>query len=221
MKKVFTVLALSVLLITLSSNSSQAQFRLKLGPQVGMNFNIGTGSDVENTTNGFGAVFGAQVDMSFNPVIGLIANMQFYDNRYVSESVDGTTDNGSNYTVTSGTSMAYFMIEPLLKLSIPASNFFFFVGPSVGFPVQSSFEQKVTSPNNNVTFQGGGTKFTTTLRNTNTRFELKLGSGVDINLGGVYLTPQVSFGYGLTTIQEDIEARILTFQLLTSVKFPL
>ncbi|HEX2962081.1 MAG TPA: outer membrane beta-barrel protein [Ignavibacteriales bacterium] len=221
MKKVLTVLALSVLLISLSSNSSQAQFRLKLGPQVGMNFNIATGSDVNNTTNGFGALIGGQVDMSFTPVIGLMANMQFYDNRYVSSTEDGTTDNGSNYTITYGSSMAYFMIEPLLKLSLPASNFFFFVGPSVGFPVQSSYEEKVTSPGNNVTFQGGGTKITGTIRNTNTRFEMKLGSGVDINLGGVYLTPQFSFGYGLTTIQEDVEARILTFQLLTTVKFGL
>lgn len=221
MKKILTVFALSVLLISLSSNQSQAQFRLRLGPQVGLNFNIGTGSDVNETTNGFGMVIGGQVDMSFTPVVGIMANLQFYDNRYVSSSIDGTADNGSSYTITDGTSMAYFMIEPLLKLSIPASNFFFFIGPAIGFPVQSSFEEKITSPNNNVTFQGGQTKITGTVRNTNARIEMKLGTGVDINLGGVYLTPQVSFGYGLSNIQENFEAKILTFQALATVKFPL
>ncbi|MGE5431094.1 MAG: outer membrane beta-barrel protein [Syntrophomonadaceae bacterium] len=221
MKKILTVLFVSFLFLSFFPNSSNAQFRLRLGPQAGLNFNIGAGSDVKNTTNGFSAVIGGQVDMSFNPVIGIMANMQFYDNRYVSESEDGTTNNGTNYTYTLGTSMAYFNIEPLLKLSIPASSFFFFIGPSVGFPVQSSYEEKVTSPNDNVTFDDGSTKHSGTVRNTNTRFEMKLGSGVDINLGGVYLTPQVSFGYGLTTIQEDVEARILTFQLLTTVKFGL
>lgn len=221
MKKVFTVLALSILLISLSSINSQAQFRLRLGPQVGLNFNILSGSDVNNTTNGFGAVIGGQVDMSFTPVVGLMANMQFYDNRYVSSTEDGTTDNGNNYTITYGTSMAYFMIEPLLKLSIPTSNFFFFIGPSLGFPVQSSYDYRITSPNDNVTFQGGAKKLTGTIRNTNTRIEMKLGSGVDINLGGVYLTPQVAFGYGLSNYVEGTEAKILTFQALATVKFPL
>lgn len=220
MKKVFTVLALSVLLISLSSNNSQAQFRLRLGPQVGLNFNIQSGSDVTETTNGFGALIGAQVDMNFTPVIGLMTNMQFYDNRYASFSLDQTVD-GVPYTVTDGASMAYFMIEPLFKVTVPNSNFFFFIGPSLGFPVQSSEEIKITSPGNNVEFPGGGTKRTGTIRNTNTRFEMKLGSGVDINLGGVYLAPQFSFGYGLSNYVEDLEAKILTFQLLTTVKFAL
>ncbi|HEX2866863.1 MAG TPA: outer membrane beta-barrel protein [Ignavibacteriales bacterium] len=219
MKKVLTVLAISVLLITLSSNNSQAQFRLRLGPQVGMNFNIMTGSDVSETTNGFGAVIGAQVDMSFTPVVGLMANMQFYDNRYSSYSVDKTVDN-TPYTETLGYSMAYFMIEPLFKLSVPNSSFFFFVGPSLGFPVQSSYEDRLTS-SANVTFNDGTKKHTGTIRNTTTRFEMKLGSGVDINLGGVYLAPQFSFGYGLSNFIEDTEAKILTFQVLTTVKFPL
>ncbi|HEX2962118.1 MAG: outer membrane beta-barrel protein [Bacteroidota bacterium] len=221
MKKVFTVLALSVLLISLSSNSSQAQFSLRVGPQAGLNFNIQSGSDVTETTNGFGALIGAQVDMNFTPVIGLMANMQFYDNRYASYSVDATTDNGTPYTETLGFSMAYFMIEPLFKVTVPNSNFFFFIGPSLGFPVQSSWEDKVTSSSANVTFGDGATKHTGTIRNTSTRFEMKLGSGIDINLGGVILAPQFSFGYGLSNIVEDSEAKILTFQLLSTVKFPL
>ncbi|MCU7492535.1 MAG: PorT family protein [Ignavibacteria bacterium] len=221
MKKVLTVLALSVLLISLSSNSSQAQFRLRVGPQVGLNFNIQSGSDVTETTNGFGALIGAQVDMNFTPVIGLMANMQFYDNRYASYSVDGTAG-ATPYTETVGFSMAYFMIEPLFKVTVPNSNFFFFIGPSLGFPVQSSWEDKLSSSGNSVTFQSdGATKHTGTIRNTNARFEMKLGSGVDINLGGVILAPQFSFGYGLSNIEENDEAKILTFQLLSTVKFPL
>ncbi|MCU7495959.1 MAG: PorT family protein [Ignavibacteria bacterium] len=216
MKKLLTVLVLSILFVSFSSSNSQAQFRLKVGPQVGLNFNIGTGSDFDNTYTGFGALIGGQVDMNFTPVLGLIANMQFYDNRYCSYAEDHTTGNGIPYTMTNSLNLAYFMIEPLFKVSLPNSNFFFFIGPAIGFPVESTNELKLSG---DVTFDNGTKKIKESMQDTNARFELKLGSGVDINLGGVYLTPQLSFGYGLTNIVENSEAKILTIQLMTTVKF--
>lgn len=231
MKKVLTVLAMSVLLISLSSNNSQAQFRLKLGPQVGMNFNLHTGSDVTETGTGFGLVIGGTVDMSFTPTIGLITNMQFYDNRSGS-TTDETTRHytgennepvNSTYTVENSISLAYFLIEPLFKLNMPNSNLYFLVGPSFGFNVEGSGERTVTEKfppayANNDTEDKTKVKFSDLLA----RFELKLGAGLDIPLAtGLYLTPQLSFGYGITTVQSDVAWRVLTVQGLVAVKFSL
>ncbi len=213
------ILILLILFLSIS-NISYSQFRMKVGPTLGLNYNIGTGSDLDETVSGFGLVVGAQVDMNFTPMVGLITNIQFYDNRSGSSSTKGTTQDGTSYTLTNSTSLAYFMIEPLFKLSIPQSGFYFVMGPMVGFNVEATFEQKVTSQNNNVTFQGGGTKIEQSMKNTLVRFGIKTGAGFDINLSSLIdLTPQLNFEYGLTNIQSDVSARILTFQALVTVKF--
>jgi len=46
MKKMITVLFGSLFLVTLFTTTTNAQFHLRLGPQVGLNYNIGTGSDL-------------------------------------------------------------------------------------------------------------------------------------------------------------------------------
>ncbi len=210
----------SIILFLFISSVTYSQFRMKVGPSLGLNFNIGTGSDLDETVTGLGLVIGGQVDMNFTPMIGLLTNVQFYDNRSGSSSTEGTIQNGTSYTLTNSTSLAYFMIEPLFKLSIPQSGFYFVMGPMVGFNIEASFEQKITSQNNDVTFQGGGTKFTQSLKNTLVRFGLKTGAGFDINLSRlVDLTPQINFEYGLTNVQSDFSSRILTFQALVTAKF--
>ncbi|MGE5354461.1 MAG: outer membrane beta-barrel protein [Syntrophothermus sp.] len=231
MKKVLTVLVLSVLLISLSSNNSQAQFRLKLGPQVGLNYNLHTGSDMEETGTGFGLVIGGTVDMSFTPTIGLITNMQFYDNRsgsttnetsrhYTGENNEPVT---STYTIENSVSLAYFLIEPLFKLNMPNSNLYFVMGPSFGFNVEGSGERIVTEKfppayANNDTKATDKVKYTDLLA----RFELKMGAGMDIPLStGLYLAPQLSFGYGITKVESDVAWRVLTIQGLVAVKFSL
>jgi hypothetical protein len=215
------LLLFTAILFLFLSSQGLSQFRLKLGPNTGMNFNIATGSDVEETANGFGFFLGGTVDMEFTPTIGLIANMQFYDNRSVSSSSEGTVQ-GISYTVDASTSLAYFMIEPLFKMSLPGSGFYFVGGPCVGFNIEGSIEANLSSENDQVTFQDGSTKQKQTLRNTLTRFELKIGSGYDFVLSPlVTLAPQLTFGYGITKVVENVESRVLTIQLQAAVKFAL
>lgn len=215
------LLLLTVISFLFFSSQALSQFRLKLGPNTGMNFNIATGSDVPETANGFGFFIGGTVDMEFTPNIGLISNLQFYDNRSVSSSDEGTLQ-GIDYTVETSTSLAYFVIEPLFKLSLPGSGFYFVGGPCIGFNIEGSIEQDITSENDQITFQDGSTKAKATLRNTLVRFELKIGSGYDLALSPlVTLAPQLTFGYGITKIVENVESRVLTIQLQAAVKFRL
>lgn len=218
MKKSLFVFFLIVSFITLTSQSN-AQFKMKLGPSLGLNFNLHTGSDLEQSGNGFGLLIGGTLDMEFTPTIGLITNLQFYDNRSGSTEEEGSV-NGISYTVDNSISLAYFMIEPLFKLKLPSSGFYFVVGPAIGFNLEASQELEITSANDQVTFQDGSTKQKGTIRQTLARFELKIGAGYDIPLGGITeLTPQVSFGYGLTNVREDVEWRVLTIQAMLSAKF--
>lgn len=218
MKKMFAYLLLASTIFLLASNSSFAQFRLKVGPNLGLNYNIGTGSDVTETMTGIGMVIGGTVDMGFTPTIGLITNLQFYDNRSGGTSSEGSVQ-GVAYTIDSDNSIAYFMIEPLFKLTLPGSSIYFVMGPAFGFNVQGSYDVRITSQNNQVTFNDGSTKATGSLKNMLVRFALKFGSGYDIKIGSIFLTPQLGFEYGLTNVQSDIKARILTIQLTTAVKF--
>jgi len=193
---------------------------LKLGPNIGLNYNIGTGSDVDETMTGIGMVIGGTVDMAFTPTIGLITNLQFYDNRSGGTSTEGSVQ-GIAYTVNDDRSLAYFMIEPLFKLTLPSSSVYFVFGPAFGFNIQGSYDIRITSQNNQVTFNDGSTKATGSIKDMLVRFALKLGSGYDIKLGSIFLTPQLAFEYGLTNIVSDVKAKILTIQLTTAVKFSL
>lgn len=220
MKRYLSLFLVLFCLIAFTSQSN-AQFKLKLGPTLGMNFNLHTGSDLPESGSGFGFLFGGTLDMEFTPMIGLITNMQFYDNRSGDYDITGTVQ-GISYTVENSASLSYFMIEPLFKLSIPNSGFYFAMGPAIGFNLSGEFEQRITSQNDQVTFQDGSTKSKSTIRNTLARFEVKLGAGYDIPLGGITeLTPQVSFGYGLTNVREDFEWKVLTIQASLSAKFRL
>jgi len=220
MKKMFTYLFLASTLFLLAPNNSLAQFRLKLGPQLGLNYNIGTGSDVKETLTGIGMLIGASVDMGFTPTIGLLTNVQFYDNRSGGTSTEGSVQ-GIAYTVNDDRSLAYFMIEPLFKLTLPNSSIYFVFGPAMGFNIQGSYDIRITSENNQVTFNDGSTKATGSIKDLLVRFALKLGSGYDIRLGSIFLTPQLAFEYGLTNVVSDVKSRILTIQFSTAVKFGL
>ncbi len=215
MKNIFT----SIILILFLSNISYSQFKMKVGPTLGLNFNIGTGSDLNETATGLGLLIGAQVDMNFTRTIGLITNVQFYDNRSGSSSSEGT-QSGISYSITSSSSLAYFMIEPLFKLDLTGSRLYFVMGPMVGFNIEASSELRLTSQNNRLTFTDGSTKIKQSIKNTLVRFGIKTGAGYNIPLSRlVELTPQLYFEYGLTNIQSNVSARILTFQALVTAKF--
>ena len=62
----------------------------------------------------------------------------------------------------------------------------------------------------------------TTIKDTQVRFELKTGAGYDIPVTKfIIITPQLTFGYGLTDVVKDVKWKIMTFQLLAGVKFNL
>ena len=57
MKKSLSLFVLVLVFFFASTKDSDAQFKLGLGPLTGMNFNILTGSDLNDTYTGFGFVF--------------------------------------------------------------------------------------------------------------------------------------------------------------------
>jgi hypothetical protein len=204
MKKFVTVIVCTILISIVSTTESLAQFKMKVGPVVGMNFNIASGDLFTDTYTGLGILLGGQLDMSFTPMIGLITNVYFYDNK--SHSYD-YTNNQEDDDVTFRVS--YFQIQPLFKLAIPKSGFYFFAGPGVGFSIQSKLKITQTVGNNNPVV----TNYT--LKNLGTRFELKAGSGFDINISKmVAITPEFSFAYGLTDVFSKGKSwGIMTFNL--------
>lgn len=220
----------TILFILAFANPIFSQFRLKLGPSVGANYNIDSGSDLPQNGNGFGFVVGAQADMNFTPAVGLIANLQFYDNRSGSftQSNPGQTINeqGNNviYSVSDDYSanLAYFNIEVLFKVGLTTNNLFFFGGAAEGFIIAQSYDitETVTFPypyqNNNQNLSGSGS-----FQNMNNRFELKFGVGYDIPAGSVFVTPQLSFGYGTSDVVQNVNWQITTIQGMITVKFNL
>lgn len=210
MKKMSTLLFLASIVFVLASNNGFAQFKLKVGPAVGLNFNIASGDRKVDTYTGIGMLMGAQLDMALTPMIGLITNINFYDNKSHSTT---TTDN--DVTTEEDYSLAYFTIEPLFKLTIPKSGFYFFTGPSGGFNIQKTFTTTTT--------QGDQTPTTAknTLKNLAFRFGLKIGSGFDINAGSLLtIAPEFSFSYGITDVFSTGNSwKIMTINLSTIVKF--
>lgn len=210
MKKFLFVLIIIFSGLFLSSNQSYAQFGMKVGPSVGLNLNVASGDLTQDTYTGLGILLGGQIDMSFTPVIGLITNVNFYDNKSVSNSV---TEN--NVTTDDAISLGYFEIQPLFKLSVPNSGFYFFAGPGVGFNIEAT--EKVTQTvGNNAPQTGKGT-----LKNLGTRFELKAGSGMNIHLSSlVDLAPEFSFAYGLTDVFSTGNSwKVMSFNLSAVIKF--
>ena len=98
-----------------ATSLSHAQFHLGVAPELGMNFNIHSGSDLDQTGTGFGVAFGGEADMKFSKSIGMIGRLAFYDNRSGSTSTTGTQQ-GVNYTVDNSVSLAYLSLEPLITI---------------------------------------------------------------------------------------------------------
>lgn len=230
-----TLKVLFVLLILFFTfNATQAQyFRMNIGPSVGGNFNLHTGSDIESGS-GFGATFGGVLDMKFSEMIGLQTTFGFYDNKSGSfkktkTEIAGYVNNqpvNADITTETSASLAYFSIEPMLKIELPASQFYFIVGPYLGFNLEGSGSITITSTlppqytwagtNSNVKKETSKTQ----LKELLTRFELKLGAGYDFPVSPmVKVSPQVTFGYGLTKVQSDVAWRILCVQATCAVKF--
>ncbi|QQS35622.1 MAG: outer membrane beta-barrel protein [Ignavibacteriales bacterium] len=220
MKNKKILLTVAAILLLLSSNSF-AQFRMSVAPVTGMGFSIHNGSDLNQSGNGFGVTAGALIDMQFNQSVGLLTNIGFYDNRSGSYEDDITFQPGVVGTIENSVSLSYFTIEPLFKFQFP-SRFYLMIGPAIGFNLSAENEivEKITTPG--WTFDGQNTtrKSKGTIRNTNVRFELKAGMGYNIRVAnGFDIAPQVTFGYGLTNVVEDVNWKILTIQANVAFKF--
>jgi len=210
MKKTFIVSFVLLLALTISSN---AQFRLGITPVTGLNLNIHHGSDLQESGNGFGLLIGAQADMSFTKSLGLVAGMVFYDNRSGSYSESGN-ESGVQYNADADVSLSYFQLEALFKYKLP-SNVYFVFGPMLGFNEQSEVEVEINYPQYNYK-----QKEKQTLKNTQTRFELKMGGGYEIPVANnLDIIPQLTFGYGLSNVIEDVKWQIITFQAQVGVRF--
>lgn len=216
MKKLCFLLV-TLTLIMLLSNQTNAQFHMGVGPSLGFNFNLHTGSDLDEGGSGLGLVLAAQTDMTFTQdrSIGMIASLVFYDNRNGSATTLGN-QNGVNYSAENDVSISYFQIETLFKYRLPMGIYFVF-GPEIGFDLNAELESEITYPQY-PTYSGEKQK--SSLKNVNTRFELKMGAGYDIPLSKlITLAPQLTFGYGVSDVIEDVDYSILTFQALVTCKF--
>lgn len=210
MKKV--AIAALALFFVLGANTAFGQFKMSVGPAVGLNLNLHSGSDLPQSGSGMGLVIAGQADMTFAKTIGLIASLYFYDGRGGSYSM---ASGGVDYDVSA--SVSYFELEPLLKIKMPTSPLYFVAGPSLGFNLTGEGEVTITTAG--YTFSGGSRTQNQTLQNMNTRFELKAGAGYSIPMGAFDLDPRVTFGYGITKVQQNVAWKIMTFQAIVAVNF--
>ncbi len=209
MKKIGLIIV--ALCCMLGVQTALGQFKMSVGPAIGLNFNLHSGSDLPESGSGLGFVFAGEADMTFNKSLGLISSLYFYDGR--GGSYNMTTGNVS-YNVNA--SISYFQIEPLLKIQMQTSPLYFVAGPALGINLSGEGEVKITT--SGYTFQGGGTTQKQTLQNMNTRFELKAGAGYSMPMSGVDVDPRLTFSYGLTNVQQNVVWKIMTFQLIVAVK---
>jgi len=193
---------------------SFAQFKMKIGPATGFNFNIHSGSDLQESGNGIGLMIGGEADMSFSPTIGLLARLVFYDNMSGGYSQSGTDQYYGNWSQDVSASVGYFTIDALFKFNLPKSKFFFVGGPSFGINEESSYE--VTTKIQGYQDQ----KAKGSLKDTKARFALKLGSGYDIPIAHkIEISPFATFSLGLTDVVSDVKWKIISIHAGASVKF--
>ena len=210
MKKLSLVLAVCMILVF--AFTAQAQFKLAVGGGMGLNLILHGGSDLQQSGSGVGFAIAGQADMSFNKTMGVLFSMYFYDNRSGSYTQTGTYQ-GYNYTADISASVAYFELEPLFKMKLEEAPIYFVGGPCLGFNVQNSGEAKTTVANQTQTSKS-------TIQNMNTRFELKAGGGYIYPLSKTMrINTQLTFGYGLTNVVQDMNWKIMSFGLLASIEF--
>jgi len=208
MKRIF----FTIILVAGFSCTMFGQFKLSLGPAVGMNYNFYSGAAIENmnaSVNGFGVALAGQLDMKFTPVVGLQTTITPYDGL----NAKATRTSNAVKTV-QNFNIAYLMINPSLKLSIPQTGLGFLVGPGIGFKLQGSWDSYQIANGQRTVLQEK-TQFT----QVTPRFEVSTGMVYDFDLKGIYLSPYFTFNYGLTTLAETVEIKIANVQFGLAVKF--
>ncbi len=213
--KTKSLFILVAILLSLTS-AINGQFRMSVGPELGFNFNLHNGADIDEGGSGFGIGLGGIVDMTFDSrrSIGIITGLSFYNNRSGSIS-ELASQNGVNYSLDYDVSIAYFEIISMFKYKIPTSGIYFVFGPQIGFKMSAQLTTKISVV--------GGQQIQKTkqsIKNTNTRFELRTGAGWDFVISPlITITPQLTFGFGITDVIEDVDYNIHTFDLSVTCKF--
>jgi hypothetical protein len=187
MKRIF----LTLLVLAGFSCTCMSQFRMSVGPLVGMNYNFYHGTNIKNSNmsyNGAGVSVGGQVDMGFTPVVGLLATVTAYDMMSANGSM---TQQGSK--VGEDVSLAYLMISPALKFSVPNTGLGFFIGPGIGFKLTGTSEsyQIVNGQRQQISPESD-------LINMKPRVNGQAGMSYDFDLKSLYLTPYFLFDLGFT-----------------------
>jgi len=221
MRKVLLIAGLVVALTGFSSTSF-SQFHLGIAPEVGMNFNIHSGSDLSATGSGIGLVIGGQARMTFSPMFGLVSALTFYDNRSgsITQSLPSQQYANATANIDNSVSLAYLQFENLFLLKLRNIGLFFVAGPVIGFNIEGSYDQKTKTVSNADPTQFVESKAKGSLKDLLVRFEMKFGGGYEIPISrNVSLIPQLTFGFGLTKVISDVSWRVLTFQLMVPVEF--
>jgi hypothetical protein len=191
MKKVF----LTVLMLTGFSCIGMSQLRMSVGPVVGMNYNFLHGDVIKNTNmsfNGVGVSVGGQADMSFTPVVGLLATITVYDMM----SASGSLTQG-NTKINTDIGLGYLMINPAIKFSVPNTGLGFFIGQGVGFKLTGNAEEyQIVSGQRQQTVQKSD------IPNMKPRINGQGGMFYDFDLKSLYLTPYFLFDLGFTDANE-------------------
>jgi len=192
------VLFLSILFLVAFSSASFAQFKMALGPFLGVNYNFYSGTVIDNSNrsyNGAGLSVGAQADMQFTPVIGMLITLNAYDMMNASGSLVQ-----QDVTTVQTFSIAYATLNPALKFSIPGTGLGFFAGPGIGFKMSGSSESYQMS-------QGVRTEISpkNDIMNMNMRINGQIGMSYDFDLKTMYITPYFLFDYGFNGIQQNVE----------------
>ena len=208
MKKVlFTILCVAGF-----SFVSSAQFKMSLGPVVGMNYNFYHGSAISNSNmsyNGIGVSIGGQADMSFTPVIGMLISLTAYDMLSASGSI---TQQGTKSV--QDISLGYLMVSPALKFMVPNTGLGFFVGPGIGFKLTGKSEQYQISGG-----QRTQTAASSDLLNVNPRVAGQIGMSYDFDLKGIYLSPYFIYDHGFTDVTEGGEWKASGVKVGLTCKF--
>jgi hypothetical protein len=209
MKKVFII---TLILVAGLSCEGFAQFRLSVGPVFGMGYNFYHGSTIDNTNmsfNGLGLSIGGQLDMSFTPVIGMLATVSAYDMMSAKGSL--TQQQVKNVQAIG---LGYLAINPAMKFSIPKTGLGFFVGPGIGFNLVGTTESYQIANG-----QRTQTAAKSDLMNTNIRVNGQIGILYDFDLKSLYLSPFFLFDYGFTDVVESWEWKASGIKFGLSLKF--
>ena len=215
------MLVVSIAVMFASACIVHAQTKMAVGLALGGSFNIHTGADLQKTGTGTGFVGGGQIDLSFSKSLGLLTTFYAYDNR-IGKYTNTLTQGGLDYSLDVSVTIAYAGVEPLLKFTMPDVRFYFVAGPSIGFMVQGQSEVTTTITTPGYSYSTGYSYQTTTndLQNINTRLELTLGGGYVFKIDGQSrLTTQLSFTYGLNSIEKNVDWRINSIRLIAGLEF--